>query len=459
MNHSLKHILILLAMALMIAACSSVSGSNGTSVPGAPVTPGSGDSAATQQAQADRAMQHAQLQLTNAHAASENETAQARAAGDVVALGAAATAQALSVASTQLAITADAANFPSTQAAVYAQQTAQAIEVKATADAQAMLQAQQQAQTTATAEAMSAQQTAQAIEAQGTVEARAVLLVQQQAQATATVEAMSAQQTAQAAEAIGTVDARAMLLAQQQGEATVTAQAMQREGVTAAQAASASQRRSALVAWLIPIGAAFSFGLVLLLGAKVIGYLIDEANQRRSLEIQRLALLGTLFTAPSETIIFDDPQRGFGKPQLLTPPDNGNGYGPIGSIISHAPMIDAEAPPVIVMLSTGDMIADRAEAREEVARCKLAMKLIRDAINHVGAHSNRIPSAAQLCWPEGAWTIAVAILRPYGVEILQGEDGGTYLVGQYPNLQALYIAIGERRLAFYPSSVESFTNN
>ena len=275
-----------------------------------------------------------------------------------------------------------------------------------------------------------------------------------------TEAAMVAQQTVQAIEAKATVDARAMLLAQQQAQATATAEAMQREGVTAEQVASASQRQRELMSWLIPIAAAIAFGLVLLLGAKFISGMIDAANERRSLENHRLALLGTLFEAPTETIIFaDDPQIGFTTPQLLEGPDNSNDYDTSVSIASTATMIDTEAPPVIVILSHGDkMLADRAEAREEIARCKLAMKLLRDAINHVGAQSNRIPPAAQLGWPSGAWTIAVAILRPYGVEILQGIDGGTYLVGQYPTLQALYIAIGERRLGLYPPSTESVAN-
>ena len=377
----MKLSLILLAMALTIAACLA----NGRFVTSDPALD---NSAASQKARADYAMQQAQQQEANAHAAALNETAQAQAADGVLALAATATAQALGVARAQLAMTADAANFPSTQSAVFAQQTAQAIEAKAT------------------------------------------------------------------------VDARAMLLAQQQAQATATAQAMQREGVTADQEASTSRRQSELMSWLIPIVAAIAFGLVLLLGAKFIGGMIDAANERRSLENQRLALLGTLFEAPTETIVFaDDPQTGFAMPQLLNTPGNGKGDDTSGSLASHTPMIDTEAPPVIVILSNGDkMLADRAEAREEAARCKLAMKLLRDAINHVGAQSNRIPPAAQLGWPAGAWTIAVAILRPYGVEILQGMDGGTYLVGQYPTLQALYIAIGERRLTLYPPSAESATN-
>jgi chemotaxis protein histidine kinase CheA len=418
MKHSLILLaMILLAMALMIAACS-------TSDTFVTSEPGSDNSAASQKARADYAMQQAQQLEADAHAAAVNETAQARAANGVLALAATATAQALGVARAQLAMTANAANFPSTQSAMFAQQTAQAIEVQATADARAMLLAQQQAQATATAQAMSAQQTAQAIEAKATI------------------------------------DARAMLLAQQQAQATATAQAMQRAGVTAEQVASASQRQSELMSWLIPIVAAIAFGLVLLLGAKFIGGMIDAANERRSLENQRLALLGTLFEAPTETIVFaDDPHTGFATPQLLNTPDNGKGYDTSGSVASHVPMIDTEAPPAIVILSNGDkMLADRAETREEAARCKLAMKLIRDAINHVGAQSNRIPPAAQLGWPAGAWTIAVAILRPYGVEIRQGIDGGIFLVGQYPTLQALYIAIGERRLTLYPPSAESVTN-
>jgi chemotaxis protein histidine kinase CheA len=411
MKHSLT-LLALLAMALMIAACLASD------------TYGTPESAASQKARADYTMQQAQELEANANAAVVNETAQAKAADGVLALAATATAQALDVARAQLAMTADAANFPSTQAAMVAQQTVQAIEAKATVDARAMLLAQQQAQTTATAQMMFAQQTAQVIEAKATI------------------------------------DARAMLLAQQQAQATATAEAMQREGVTAEQVASASQRQRELMSWLIPIAAAIAFGLVLLLGAKFISGMIDAANERRSLENHRLALLGTLFEAPTETIIFaDDPQIGFTTPQLLEGPDNSNDYDTSVSIASTATMIDTEAPPVIVILSHGDkMLADRAEAREEIARCKLAMKLLRDAINHVGAQSNRIPPAAQLGWPSGAWTIAVAILRPYGVEILQGIDGGTYLVGQYPTLQALYIAIGERRLGLYPPSAESVAN-
>jgi hypothetical protein len=377
----MKPFLVLVAfitLALSMTSCIV----DDTGIPPAPVSDYS-NSAASQQSRADDAMQQAQQQEGNANAASANETAQAEAADRLRALAAAATDQALGVARAQLAMTADASNFSSTQAAVSAQQTAQAVEVKAT------------------------------------------------------------------------LDARVMLLAQEQARATATAQAMQLEGVIAQQMANTSQRQRELISWLIPIVLVIVFGVVVLLGAKFISGMIDSDNERRSLENKRLALLATLFLAPSETIVFaDHPHSEFATLRLIGSPDSGSGYDPNGSTASFEPEIDSEEPPVIVILSTGEKILPvSAEAREEAARCKLAMKLLRDAINHEGAQSNRIPPAAKLGWPAGAWTIAVAILRPYGVEILPGADGGTYLVGQYPTLQAIYITIGERRLLLYPPLV------
>jgi hypothetical protein len=403
----MRNFLILLALGLLLAACDV----NGTLTS----NPASGDSAASQQRTADYALQQAQQLQAAAGVAAANETAQAQAADNARALAAAATAQAEDAARTRLALT---------------------------ADAQAMLVAQ------ASAQAQFAQQAAQANEAKATTDARAVLLVQQQAQATATNQAMLAQQAAQAIEAKATVDARAMLLVQQQAQATATAAAMRREGVAAVQAASDSRLQSETMLWLIPIGAIIAFGLVLGLGAKYASGLIDRANERRSLENQKLALITTLFKTHNETLVFVDDAAP--QPRLNLPAD-GEIYDPgEEAFASLSTPIDAEAPPDIVILSNGDpRLPDQAEAREEAARCKLAMKLLRDAIGHTPTYSNRIPSAAQLGWPARVWAIAVAILRPYGVETLQGGEGGTYLVGQYSTLQALYIAMGERRLNLY----------
>lgn len=366
-------------------------------------------------------MQQARQMEADAQAAAANETAQAQAAQAVRALAATATAQALNVARAQLAMTADAANFPSTQSAVFAQQTAQAIQAKATVDARAMLALQEQAQTTATSQALVAQQTAEALQANAIV------------------------------------DAGAMLAAQQQSQATATAQALQRNNLTANQVADTSQQQRELGAWLIPVLAVSAFGLVLLLGAKFVSGLIDRANDGRRLENQRLAQIASLLAAPTETIVFvGDPQTAFGKMHLLNTPANSEVYDTGKPMASTAPLIDVEEPPMVVILSNGEVVLpDRAEAREEAARCKLAMKLLRDAIDHEGGHSNHIPPAEQLGWPSRAWTIAIAILRPYGVEILHEQDRETYLVGQSTTLEALYIAVGERYLTCFPPSVEN----
>jgi hypothetical protein len=325
------------------------------------------------------------------------------------------------------------------QAAVTAQVDAARAQV--TADAQALLAAQQQAQATATVQAQFVQQAVQANEAQATIEARAVLVAQQDAQATATNQAMVAQQAAQANEAKATVDTRAVLLVQQQAQATATAEAMQRESVTAVQAASASRQQSETLAWLIPIGAVIVFGVAVVLGTKYISGLIDRANERRSLKNRKLDLITTLRETHDETLAFvGDPAA---QP-LLNLLSNGEGYDSGESFPSLSSPIAVEVPPAMVIPSNGDPLSpDQEEAREEAARHKLVMKLLRDAIGHTQVHSNHIPSAVQLGWAANAWAIAVAILRPYGVETLPGDEGGTYLIGEYPTLQALYIALGE----------------
>jgi hypothetical protein len=410
--------------------------------PASSVTVLNNNSAAAQKARADDAMQQAQQLQANAHAAGANETAQAQSASSALSLSAQATVQALAVAGTQIAMNAAAANFPSTQSAIFAQQTAQALRVQATSDASALLVAQQQTRTNATAQAVLAQQTVQAFEVQGTINARAALLVQQQSQTTATSQAMAAMQTSQA------------LAAQ------TTAQAMQLEGVAAVQAAGNSQRQNVLMGWLVPLLVAIVLGVALFLGAIFILGLIATAKQKRIQIIQKFALPSRLVDTPTETIVFvDDPQTGFPTPQLLYTHDNDQSYDASSPLDGATTMIDTQARVVNENLfNDATIMAGQAEIHEDAARHKLAMKLIRDAINHLGAQSNRIPPAAQLGWLAGAWTNAVAILRPYGVEILPGEDGGTYLMGQFPTLHALYLAIGESHLPHFPPSAGSIGN-
>ena len=433
----MRNLLMLLVLGLLLVACDAN---------GLPVTsnPASGVSAASQQRSADNALQQAQQQQDVASASAIRETEQAQAADNARALAAAATAQVMDAARAQL-----------------------------TADAQVMLADQQQAQATAMVQVQLTQQVVQANEAKATLDARAVLLAQQNIQATATEQAQAAQQAAQSIEAKATVDARGVLLVQQQAQATATAEAMQREGVTAKLADSNSRVQSDTMLFLIPLGAVIVFGLVLVLGVKYVSGLIDRANEKRRLENHKLALITAMFKPHDETVVFVDVPAAL--PLLNSPADEaaadkvaadeaaadevtagkaaaGEAYDPGEAFAS----LDAE-PPALVILSNNDpRLPDRAEDREEAARCKLVMRLLRDAIGHTQAHSNHIPSAIQLGWPTRAWAVAVAILRPYGVETLQGgqSQSGTYLLGQYSTLQALYIAIGERRLNLYPPVTE-----
>ena len=453
----MRNFLMLLMLGLLLAAC----GENGTSIS----SPASGVSAASQQRSADNALQQAQQQQDVASASAARETAQAQAADNAQALAATATAQVMDAARARLTEDAQVMLAAQQQAQATAmvqiqltQQAVQANEAKATVAAQAVLLGQQNVQATATDQAMFAQKAAQVIEAKATVDARAVLLVQQNVQATATDQAMSVQQAAQVIEAKATVDARGALLVQQQDQATATAEAMQREGVTAALADSNSRVQSDTLLFLIPIGAVIVFGLILVFGVKYISGLIDRANERRSLENHRLALITALVKDHNETLVFvDDPAA---QPRLNRPVDEvvtgdvaaGEVYDPGEAFAS----LDTEPPSALVILSNADpRLPDRPEDREEAARCKLVMRLLRDAIGQTQTHSNHIPSAAQLGWPTRAWAVAVAILRPYGVETLHGSQGGTYLLGQYSTLQALYIAIGERRLNLYPPTVDA----
>jgi hypothetical protein len=377
------------------------------------------NSSAALQARADSAMQEAQRLDAEAKAAAANEAARSQAALQARALSATATAQALDAARAQLAMTVDALHFPSTQAAVAAQQTVQALVVKATVDAQAMLALQEQAQTTATSQALIAQQIVEANQAQATV------------------------------------DAGALFVAQQQAEATATAQALQRDNQTAAQVAGTSQQVRELGAWLIPALAVIAFGVIAILGTKFVSGRIDRANDGRKLENERLAQNASLLAPPGTIVFITDPQTAFNKLHLLNTPKNVDIDANDNVWMSPAHVVDAAESPLGAGLSTDELEwPDQLAAREEAARCKLALKLVRDAIDLEGAHSNRIPSAEQLGWPDATWKLAVAALKPYGVEILHDQERETYLVGPSANLQNLYIAVGEQYSTYFPAEAE-----
>lgn len=92
----------------------------------------------------------------------------------------------------------------------------------------------------------------------------------------------------------------------------------------------------------------------------------------------------------------------------------------------------------------------RSGEREEGGR-RLALRLLRESIGRVGGESQRVPGWRELGWSAESWTQAVRVLGHY-VETQPGK--GTYLRGEYGNLQELYFAVGERRAKLSPAPMD-----
>ena len=89
--------------------------------------------------------------------------------------------------------------------------------------------------------------------------------------------------------------------------------------------------------------------------------------------------------------------------------------------------------------------------RQSEPERRLVMRLLRESVQAVGARSNRIPGWRELSWSAELWTQAVRLLWRY-VETQPGK--GTYLLGEYPTLQDLYYAVGERRAILSPAPIK-----
>lgn len=83
---------------------------------------------------------------------------------------------------------------------------------------------------------------------------------------------------------------------------------------------------------------------------------------------------------------------------------------------------------------------------------KLAMRLLRASIDHYRKRGfdphavTRITTWRDLEWSADTWSRAVDLLRPH-LNVRTGRGGGVYCGAAYPNLVALYVAVGERRAA------------
>ena len=94
---------------------------------------------------------------------------------------------------------------------------------------------------------------------------------------------------------------------------------------------------------------------------------------------------------------------------------------------------------------------------DETAR-KLVLRLLSASIHHYRTRGfdpntiTRLSTWRDLEWSADTWARAIDLLRPHLV-VKQGRGGGAFCGSVYPNLMALYIAVGERRAALSTGAV------
>lgn len=260
--------------------------------------------------------------------------------------------------------------------------------------------------------------------------------VEQQAQATRaaqeahirqTAEAMSVEATRQAVSIEAT--RQALAAAEQSYQLTATAQAMAREAEREEQA---QQREGVLhlLAMVILLMTLLALGgVVVLLVWKAGNEWIAWQSRRRQLVESRA---GTLLLVAENV----PPVR----VQVIQP-----------ALPARLPVVedeDTETEPIPYSVD-GNLVG--FIQRQADPNKRLVLRLLRESIQLVGARSSRIPGWRELNWSAEQWSQAVRLLWRY-VETQPGR--GTYLTGEYPTLQDLYFAVGERRAILSPAPTE-----
>lgn len=271
--------------------------------------------------------------------------------------------------------------------------------------------------------------TAQAVNLQVTAQA---------GQATATAQALQAnsQATAQHIALMATATAEAMVMRQAQSQATATVQALE----ALQQAEVQRRKREAFAAemrlWLWLIFMASVMVIVLLLLLRISERYLNTLINRQLLVESRA---GTLLLQPHGTqmeVVVVTPAGQLQPPKVAEEGDE------FTSELSRIPYyVGGELK--------GYLVKNPADAPER----RLALRLLRQAMQQAGPRSNRLPGWRELGWSADTWSKAVNLLRPY-LESQSGRGGGTYLVGEYPTLQELYLAVGERRAMLSPTLLE-----
>jgi len=253
-----------------------------------------------------------------------------------------------------------------------------------------------------------------------------------QAQQQAFQATLQALQLAQAqAQATATAQAQSLSLAQTQAAASATAQALQEAQLARRQ----RQQRQEAQAWMVTlISLAFLLGLagisLRLLWQAGQGWLAWQERRQRLIESRA----GTLLLLPEGPPL---------KVQVIQP------ACPQGVDEEGALLTDTEPIPYSL---NGELVGflHRQPSLAEPQR-RLVLRLLRESIQTAGAKSVRLPGWRELGWSAETWTQAIRLLGHH-VETQPGK--GTYLVGEYPTLQDLYFAVGERRIPLSPTLPE-----
>lgn len=260
--------------------------------------------------------------------------------------------------------------------------------------------------------------------------------------ATATGEALQATSTADAATATRAVQAIAQQLAEELATATSEALAIKRAQaqVDAARAQAWADFFDSLLKIILGLGGlSFLFMLI-----------IQFARY-----LDALALRQKLIETRSGTVLIIASRNGYSAEIIKPTPnilDEGNTFefepSQAGSLQHEVP----ELLKINTVYGQSFIAKDDPEAEQHEINRRLALRLVRESIRHYSARGfearevNRLASQRDLNWSPETWVRAVNLLKPH-VITKPGRGGGTFCGPQYPNLLALYTALGERRLA------------
>jgi|GEM_PF-5722698 len=125
---------------------------------------------------------------------------------------------------------------------------------------------------------------------------------------------------------------------------------------------------------------------------------------------------------------------------------------------SQAGQVAQEARPVVRTVSGKTFTLSEDPEREQAeTQRRLALRLLRESMKYYQARGldphniTRIATWRDLEWSADTWSRAVDLLRQ-NVTIRRGRGGGVFCGEAYPNLVALYSAVGERRAALSPEA-------